>query len=253
MIPLAIQPDFLAAVHPPAGPAESADAADRLGPLGFVAPGSRLGVVAVEGVLTREPHPGTIGYAEIIESLAAAADDDRVDAVLLHLHSPGGEVWGCEEAVRAVAELHETKPVTALAADMACSAAYWLACAAGEVVITPAGCVGSIGVANVMFDESEWYRQMGLRVIAVTSGTLKHGFPGEPIGDELVEHQMEQVDELFARFAADVAARRRLPARRIADDQARVFTGRLAVGAGLADRTAHASAVYAELMEGIQR
>jgi len=51
------------------------------------------------------------------------------------------------------------KKIVAVANGMAASAAYWLACCATELVVTPSGQVGSIGVFAAHEDMSKALEQ----------------------------------------------------------------------------------------------
>lgn len=108
--------------------------------------------IKVEGVLTPEPDPcawffgiKNTAYSDIIAALAKASADSSVKSILLKVDSPGGNVDGLFDTLAAIQAVQ--KPMSVLA-NQACSAAYAIAAAAGEIKATnPAACFGSIGVA----------------------------------------------------------------------------------------------------------
>jgi ClpP class serine protease len=81
-------------------------------------------------------------------SLAQAAANPDVAAIVLDVNSPGGTYAGTPETANAV-RAAAAKPVIAVVDTLCASAAYFIASQAGEVVVTPSGEVGSIGVLAV--------------------------------------------------------------------------------------------------------
>src|SRR4051812_20510983 len=78
----------------------------------------------------------------LMSSLRSAADDRTVQGIILEIDSPGGEVAGIAEAALFINELSQTKPIVAYVDGDCCSAAYFLASAATEIVTAPSGVVG---------------------------------------------------------------------------------------------------------------
>src|SRR4051812_28663987 len=70
----------------------------------------------------------------LMSSLRSAADDRTVQGIVLEIDSPGGEVAGIAEAALFINELSQTKPIVAYVDGDCCSAAYFLASAATEIV-----------------------------------------------------------------------------------------------------------------------
>ncbi len=115
---------------------------------------------------------------------AAMADPD-IGRVILDVDSPGGQVGGVEELAREIYQARGQKPVTAIANGLAASAAYWIATAADEFVVTPSGQVGSIGVFGMHQDVSAALEKDGVKVTMVSAGKYKtEGNPFEPLTDE---------------------------------------------------------------------
>jgi signal peptide peptidase SppA len=130
-------------------------------------------------------------------------------------------------------------PVTAIANTLAGSAAYWLASQADEVVVSPSGFVGSIGVFARHVDESAALAQEGLKVTLISAGDYKvEGNPYEPLSDEAQAAIQALVNETYDAFVNDVAAGRNVSAGDVLAGfgQGRMFSAQGAVAAGLADR-----------------
>jgi ClpP class serine protease len=110
------------------------------------------------------------GIRELFRSAQARPD---VQAILFEVDSPGGRVDGLADLADEIHAARGGKPLVALAADSAYSAAYFLASAADEVHVTQSGGVGSIGTIALHIDESQALEQEGLKITAITSGTKK--------------------------------------------------------------------------------
>src|SRR6266850_7722071 len=117
--------------------------------------GPRIAVIPVQGVLALHPQSLGASVEEIDQDITAALADPRVDGILLDMDSPGGTVPGIPELGAKILAGRAVKPIVALANGLAASAAYWLASAAHEIIVTPSGEVGSIGVYMLHEDWSK--------------------------------------------------------------------------------------------------
>jgi len=210
--------------------------------LGYLLDGD-VAVVDVSGPLAQRAWSCWMfrgdGYDAIQQRVGAALDDPGARAVVLRLDSPGGEVAGCFEAVRSIraAASRAGKPVVAYVDEMACSAAYALACAASEIVAPDTGLVGSIGVIMTVESYAEQLAAEGVSIALITSGAAKaDGHPAVALSDDARARLQADVDQLAQVFAAEVAAGRpALDAKAALGLDARVLIGGAAVAAGLAD------------------
>ena len=92
---------------------------------------------------------------------------------------------------------------------MAASAAYWIASACDELVVTPSGSVGSIGVLAVHTDRSAANEEEGIKPTYVAYGKYKAEFnPDNPLSDEALAELQSQVDEAGETFVKAVAKQR---------------------------------------------
>jgi signal peptide peptidase SppA len=202
-----------------------------------------MAVVGVSGPLAQRAWSCWMfsgdGYDAIVARAGAAFRDRDTRGVVLRLDSPGGEVSGCFEAVRTLRAMARDsgKPLVAYVDEMACSAAYALACAADEVVLPDTGLVGSIGVIMTVESYAEQLAAEGVSVALITSGAAKaDGHPAVALSDDARARLQADVDQLAQVFAAEVAAGRpALTAKAALGLDARVLIGPSAVAAGLAD------------------
>jgi signal peptide peptidase SppA len=207
--------------------------------------GNVIAVLGIRGLITPrgtwldELCGGGGGLVQFQAGLAEAVDDDGVTAILLDIDSPGGLADLVTETAAMIREARDEKPVMAIANTMAASAAYWLGAQADELVITPSGVAGSIGVYAAHEDWSGNLEQNGVVMTLVSAGRHKtDGNPWEPLTEEARAGMQEIVDDVYDQFVADVALGRGASevAIRSGYGQGRVLTAERALAAGLVDR-----------------
>ena len=213
-------------------------------------PMSRAGAVAIvplQGVLRQKGSTfmdelfgdgggSTERFAANMRRLAA---DESIGTIVLDVHSPGGEVFGTQEAADAVWEARQSKKVVAVINSLGASAAYWIASQAHEIIASPSSLTGSIGVFAVHEDISQMAEAMGVKVTLISAGKFKtEGNQFEPLTDEALAAIQHQIDEHYAAFVAAVARGRKVSQASVKAGfgQGRVLTSKDAVSAGLADR-----------------
>jgi ClpP class serine protease len=197
-----------------------------------------VAIVTIDGPLSQRGGWWWDGY-ESIEQRMQRALASSATSVLLKINSPGGVVAGCFEAARRMREacIASGKPVVAYADEMACSAAYALACVADEIVLPPSGTVGSIGVIATACDRVKANEINGINVQLVTSGERKADLhPDAPLSESAVAALQARVTHLANLFSDWVASRRGTSSEAVAGLQAAVFDGPIAVSVGLANR-----------------
>lgn len=190
-------------------------------------------------------------YDEIVRRAAAAFASDAAK-VYLRVNSPGGDVDGCFDAARSLRALaiDSNKPLLAYVDGMAASAAYALACAAKQIVVSSTSTVGSIGIVEALRSQVEADEKMGQQYEFVTSGEHKSdGNPHVPITAKAVANLQGQVDGMAELFFELVRDLRGIPVEKTRGLQARVFFGANAVAQGLAD----AVQTWSQLTRGKER
>jgi hypothetical protein len=123
--------------------------------------------------------------------------------------SAGGEVGGLFDLVDRIHAIRAAsgKPIWAIAAEAALSAAYAIASAADRIYVTQTGEAGSIGVVAVHVDESGADAQDGLAWTFIHAGARKvDGNPHQPLSDHARADLQADVDLMYGRFVAVVAA-----------------------------------------------
>lgn len=208
----------------------------------------RIALIDISGVLMNAAEPKLFSEGEhvvsfAVEKLNAAAEDWRVKAVVLRLNSPGGTVTASDilyEEIKAFKK-KTGKPVIAYFQDVAASGAYYIACAADEIVAEKTTVTGSIGVVMQMLDLSGTMSKIGIGADAITSGPYKDsGSPFRRMRPEERELFQKIVNGLYDQFVNVVAAGRpkltREQVQTLADG--RVYTADQALEAGLIDRIA---------------
>lgn len=177
-------------------------------------------------------------------------NDPDVGAIVLDVDSPGGDVFGTAELADTVHAARGRKPIVAVANSLMASAAYWVASQADEVVVTPSGQVGSIGVFTAHRDISAKTEAAGERLTLISAGKYKtEGNPYEPLSDEARAAVQEKVDAYYALFVDAVARGRAVTSRDVRDGfgQGRTVGARDAVRLGMADRVATLDATLERL------
>lgn len=222
---------------------------------------SRVGIISIVGSLVNRgafvgASSGLVSYEGIKHQLKEAKADSDTDTFILDLQSPGGEAIGAFESAQLVRELSETKRTIAVVNGMAASAAYAIASGASEIVTTPSGVSGSIGVVLLHADISKALSKDGIKPTLIFAGQHKvDGNPFEPLSDDVRTSLQAEVDSLYAQFLKTVAAGRgdRLTEDMARATEARTFFGQTdnpeldAVKHGLADRVGTFESVLEEL------
>lgn len=175
----------------------------------------RVARVPIDGTLVHKlggvsPWSGMVGYDCLERVIADALANKEVGAVLLDIDSPGGEVAGCFDFARKLRSMSQAgggeKPIVAFANEMACSAAYAIACACDAVMTTETGIVGSIGVWTMQVDMTKGLSKNGIEVTMIRAGERKaRGGPYEVADDETFSKLQGWVDDTWRIFAEHVA------------------------------------------------
>lgn len=200
-----------------------------------------VAVVPVQGTLVQrgghlEAASGILGYDHLQATIERASSAPGARALLLDIDSAGGEFDGALDFADRLRGLREQLPVTALVRDQACSAGYLLASAAGRVLITQGGRVGSIGVIMAHVDKTGLGEQVGLRVTEIFRGAHKaDGSPHHALDEDERARLQAYVDAHYELFVQAVARNRGLGADAVRAQESGVFVGADAIAARLAD------------------
>ncbi len=166
-------------------------------------------------------------------------NDPDVGAVVLDVDSPGGMVSGVEELSKRIYEARGKKPIVAVANHLMASAAYWIGTAADEIVVTPSGEVGSVGVFAVHEDISGALEQDGIKISLISEGKYKtEGNPYQALTEEARTAIQVRVSEAYDAFIKAVARNRDVKPASVRNGfgEGRVVGSRQAIELGMADR-----------------
>lgn len=205
----------------------------------------RTAVVPIEGPIMKVPAAlnelaALLGIASpraIAEQVRAAAQDEDVSQIMLLVDSPGGSVSGLTEAVDAVFNARESKPIVAQVDGVAASAAYMIASQAHEIRLGRGDMLGSIGTRLQLFDLSRMFENEGIESVVIDTGEFKSA---GALGTQITERQREDfqriVDRFFSDFVQAVMRGRGMTEAQVMEvADGRLFVGSEATENGLAD------------------
>jgi capsid assembly protease len=209
-----------------------------------------LGSIVQRGNLFTEAS-GTASTDVIGKQFDSLLQNDQVGTIVLDIDSPGGTVYGVPELAYKIQSGRDRKPIVAVANAEAASAAYWLASAASEIVVTPSGNVGSIGAYAMHIDQSALNESLGVKPRYIAYGKYKtEGNPDEPLSDEAEEEIRKRVNRYGVMFEEAVAANRGVTLATVRSDygQGRMLDADAAKKAGMVDRVESFEATISRLL-----
>ena len=214
-----------------------------------------VGIIPIYGVISQRMNlfsefSGGSSIEILSSNFRAALVDPDVKTIVFDIDSPGGDVCGVPEFAAEIFAARGQKKMIAVSNAQAGSAAYFLASQADEIVVTPSGAVGSIGVYCVHEDDSGWLAQNGVKMTIVKAGKFKaEGNSYEPLSKDTVEAWQKDIDSLYGMFIESVARGRGVDTSAITGGfgQGRMVLASEAVALGMADRVATLDQVLAEL------
>jgi len=202
-----------------------------------------LGIIRISGVIDKHVAAadlqcyGGVDLDDVDHAIEQARSDGNVKHVLMIIDSPGGSATGVPETAQRVATLAKSKPVTVFSDSQICSAAYFIAAHASEIIVTESTDVGSIGVYMALLDQTRALDMDGITVNLIKAGKFKAaGAPFQILGNEERAIFQAQVDQIYASFTGTVKAGR--PGVDPAALEGQTFLGVNAIRVGLADALA---------------
>lgn len=176
-------------------------------------------------------------YEDIRSQLNAALNDGTVEHIALDIDSPGGSATGMIDLASEIYAARNLKPITAIVNFSAYSAAYGLASAASEIVLSNSSGVGSIGVIVRHVDMSKHYEAEGVKITTIFAGARKADLSSDaPLSEEATAWLTELVQQNYAEFTDMVARNRGLTVAAVRGTEAGVYFGQQGIALGLADR-----------------
>ena len=206
-----------------------------------------VAVVPITGPIFRYANlftqiSGATSLDVLAKDFASALGNPEVRAIVLEINSPGGQATGISEfaaQVRAAA-----KPVVAYVDGMAASAAYWIAAAAPQIVMSKSAMAGNIGAVLGLDTRKDPNKT------EIVSSQSPNKRPD--VGTDAGRAQLQgMVDALAQVFIDDVAAFRGKTSAAVVEDfgAGDIFIAGKAVAAGMADRIGTLEEVIASLVK----
>lgn len=201
-----------------------------------------VAVVPVVGSITSGPASplpggGMATSQRVVERLEEVMRDDTVDAVVLFVDSPGGEVGASDVMWRAIKRLAARKPVVTCMGDVAASGGYWIATATDTILAEPGTITGSIGIFQLKPDIEKLYDMLDITAVVNERGELAdiNTETRAPTEEEIAKARAV-IEKEYDRFIDKVAVGRGLDPERVRQIAGgRVYTGARAKELGLVD------------------
>jgi len=219
-----------------------------------------VGVITIRGAMVNTESwwtrfAGMTSYESIREAVVYAFNDASVDRILLDIASPGGQVAGCEDTAKLVAEASKHKPISAFSDSSVASAAYWIASAADTRFTSKSAIWGSIGVIMRHAENSKMRTEAGIVDTIFRSGSWKGiGGSQEKLSALAVADFQEKTDYLANIFVEAVADNLNITAAYVEEKMGagREFIGQQAVDIGLCTSVESFDAVVSKLQEAAE-
>jgi len=207
---------------------------------GSILPGYNVAEVAVEGPISRDgggsltSPPVGAAADDIVEQIERADEVDAVDALLVKLNTPGGEIVPSED-IRLAAERFDG-PTVGYATDVCASGGYDIAAGCDELWAREGSIVGSIGVIGSRVNAKDLADRLGLSYEQFTAGEYKDaGVPLKELEADEREYLQGIVDDYYDQFVETVADGRSMDAETLRETEARIYLGTDAHDLGLVD------------------
>lgn len=146
-------------------------------------------------------------YDWLIDSIACAENNPKIDGIILAIDSPGGMVSHIDMAVETIRNC--SKPIVTVVLGVMASAAFWIGSSTQRTFIaSQLAEVGSIGVLSAIYSFREYLKQNGISYWEIYPDTadLKNKPYRELVdndNDELIREKAEKLHKMFAVTVAE--------------------------------------------------
>lgn len=225
---------------------------------------AKVARIPVTGIIMRGGDGGFMGFSSedmtesILRQIRKAQQDEAIQAIILEIDSPGGELTPTDEIYEALAQFRQSAPdrrIVTLVSGLAASGGYYIAMASDWIIMEPTALVGSIGVIMQTLNWKILSEKIGVRDVTIKAGKNKDLLnPFQDVPPEQQALLQKLVDDMYQRFVEIVQSQRGLndeilPV--VADG--RVFTSADALSHDLVDQQGYweeAVAKTSELLGG---
>jgi protease-4 len=226
-----------------------------------VEPGSTL-VVRLAGDYVEAAEPSLLGrvlggggrpFLSAVSQLSKASIDERIGTVVLHIEGMGVG-WGKAEELRSrIARLRETghKTIAYLeVGQLNSQREYWIASAADEVYLVPAGTLTLVGLAAEYVYLGGVWENLGVEFEVAKAGRYKsavEAIAGKGMGDASREMAEAILDSADSQFVEGIAAGRGVDVAQVREwiDDAPVLGADL-IARGVIDGVEHLEDILAK-------
>lgn len=209
-----------------------------------------VAVIPVTGPLFRYANiftaiSGATSYEILAQDFTVALDNPDINAIILNIDSPGGEVNGCAELANMIFAARGKKPIIAYASGDAASGAYWIASAADQVVASETSGLGSIGVVAVYRGAKPDKNAPTTIEIVSSQSPFKRLNPETDEGRAKLQTRIDAMADVFVNT---LARNRGIETAKVLEQfgGGDILIGAHAVNAGLADRIGSLEKLIAE-------
>ncbi len=193
--------------------------------------GKKVAIINIYGVIESS--------TDIVRQLDRWADDNSVQAILLHINSPGGGVTPSQEIYEKILKVKaETKkPIVASMSSVCASGGYYIACAADQIVANQGSITGSIGVIFQYPVIEEMFNKVGIKYQTIKSGRRKDvGSPFRAPTEADSTMLQAVVDDTYDQFVQAIVDNRDMGRDEVVSlADGSVYSGRQAYRLGLVD------------------
>lgn len=183
-----------------------------------VVPQPAVGIIRLSGDIYVESADWVMAQVE------EAREDPNIQAVVVQLDSPGGEVAASQELYLGLQSLRREMPVVGSMESMAASGAYYVAMATDPIYAKPSSTVGNVGVWGYIPPD------LGVNEVILASGPFKLTASNR---DEF----LRSIEEIKLEFLETVFSQRgeRMDISRVGLSNGLAYSGREARRLGLID------------------
>jgi len=210
-------------------------------PTGCVFREDKIAVIPLSGRIASEGGSflfgPTITPGLVREQLGRAERDIAVKAIVLRIESPGGAVAPCQEIIKVMEKVSQTKPIVVSMESMAASGGYYISTKAAKIVALPGTLTGSIGVISQIPNIEGLYEKLGIKMQTFKGGEYKDMYSGlrelTPEEEEVMQRMTDEYYEQFVEVVAEGRGLSKEEVRNLATGQ--LYTGAEAKKLGLVD------------------
>ncbi len=179
----------------------------------------------------------TVGSDTIVRAqLQQAKSDKKVKGIVLRVDSPGGSALASDLIWREVVE--SEKPVVVSMGDIAASGGYYVSMGAKKIFVEPGTLTGSIGVVGGKLALGGLFDKIGVSTETISRGKNAAAYSlTEGFSDSQREVIKGLMLDIYKQFTTKAAEGRHMEVDKLESLAAgRLYSGRMAVANGLADK-----------------